>query len=426
MKGLLDTEDGRFGMDRAVELAHCHLGLDAVFLAELTDGGQVYRAIAGDLASFQIAVDATGDAGYSRGLIAGSIPGVVPNTAEEERLAALAMTCEAGVGAFIGVPLTLSDGSPYGALCGLGHEPDHTLDERDLRFLSMLGDLIVQDLDEQRSRERLHADLTQLVATENVDMAYQPILDVHRGGCIGIEALARFPRPFGPPDVTLAAAATVGLGLELERLAIQQAWRIIPALGAGQFLAVNVSPHALIELARRANLRDDLPLSQLVVEITEHAAVQSYAPLHDQLEPLRLQGLRIAVDDAGAGYASLRHVLELRPDFIKVDRSLIHGIADDHARRVAVSAFLSLALDLGSTVVAEGVERPVDLDVVRELGLHAAQGFLLGKPTTNTKAVARALSQTEGEARDALGPDPRAGARRKAARSRHAKHDVRA
>jgi EAL domain-containing protein (putative c-di-GMP-specific phosphodiesterase class I) len=268
-----------------------------------------------------------------------------------------------------------------------------------------------------------------LVEAEHVDVAYQPILDVHGKGCIGIEALARFPAPFGPPDVTLTAAGTVGLGLEVERLAIRQAWKMIPALGPGQFLALNVSPNALIELARRANLRDDLPLAQLVVEITEHTAIQSYAALHEQLVPLREQGLRIAVDDAGAGYASLRHVLELRPDFIKVDRSLIHGLADDHARRVAVTAFLSLALDLGSTVVGEGVERPVDLTAVRELGLHAAQGYLLGKPSTDLGATLRALdnSPTVTPARE---PEPPRRDRPRAAppevsRTHSATHDVR-
>jgi EAL domain-containing protein (putative c-di-GMP-specific phosphodiesterase class I) len=99
-------------------------------------------------------------------------------------------------------------------------------------------------------------------------------------------------------------------------------------------------------------------------------------------------------------------VLELRPDFIKVDRSLIHGISEDHARRVAVSAFLSLALDLGSSVVAEGVERPQDLATVRELGLHAVQGYLLGRPTTSRDALA-----------EWIGPDSQAGA--PPARARH-------
>lgn len=299
------------------------------------------------------------------------------------RVADVAITREARIGSFIGVPLLLSDGALYGALCGLSHAPDPTLDERDVRFMNMLGELVVNDLDQQRSEEQLHADIMRLVETASLGVAYQPIFDTRGGHCLGVEALARFPEPFAAPDLTLAAAKSVGLGFELERLVIVQAWKVIPRLGPEQFLALNVSPDALVELARRANLREDLPLDQLVVEITEHSMVESYKALHKQLVPLRRQGLRIAVDDAGAGYASLRHVLELRPDFIKVDRSLIHGIADDHARRVAVSAFLSLALDIGSIVVAEGVERPADLAAVRDLGLHAVQGYLLGKPTTS-------------------------------------------
>jgi EAL domain-containing protein (putative c-di-GMP-specific phosphodiesterase class I) len=380
--------DGRVGVERVVALAHCHLGLDVAFLVELTPDGQVYRAVAGDLSSFELLDDGRpGDSAYCRQLVAGEIPSIIPDAAVDERVADLPITRRARIGSFIGVPMRGSDGTPYGVLCGLGHGPAHTLDERDVRFMSMLGEMLVPELDEQRVQERLQADIEGLVETERVDIAYQPIIDLSEGQCLGIEALARFPQPFGPPDVTLAAAKTVGLGLDLERLAITKAWKVIPLLGPGQFLALNVSPDALVELARRANLRSDLPLDQLVVEITEHAAVDSYAALHGELAPLRRRGLRIAVDDAGAGYASMRHVLELEPDFIKVDRSLIHGIADDHGRRVAVGAYLSLALDLGSTMVAEGIERPADLSAVRELGLHAVQGYLLGKPTTDPDAL---------------------------------------
>jgi EAL domain-containing protein (putative c-di-GMP-specific phosphodiesterase class I) len=390
VKGLLDVDSGR-GLDRVVALAHCHLGLDAVLLVELTPAGQVHRASAGDLSSFEeILSDVPGrDVTYCGRLVAGEIPEIVHDTAGEEMVSRLPVTRQAPIGSFIGVPVRLSDGSAYGALCGLGHAPDHTLDERDVRFMSMLGELIVPELDEQRSQEQLAADIMRLVDSDRVDVAYQPIMDLREERCIGIEALARFPEPFGPPDETLLAAKAVGLSLEVERLAIRQAWKIIPALGPGQFLSLNVSPGALVELARRANLRSDLPLDRLVVEITEHSAVESYAALHRELAPLRGRGLRIAVDDAGAGYASLRHVLELQPDFIKVDRSLIHGIADDHARRVAVGAFKSLALDLGATVVAEGIERPADLSAVRDLGLDTAQGYLLGKPTMDSFMLAR-------------------------------------
>ncbi|MCW3024916.1 MAG: hypothetical protein JWM29_348 [Solirubrobacterales bacterium] len=391
INGLLDPENGRVGLERLVSLAHCHLGLDVVYVVELTSAGPTVRAASGDLASFRLTVGAgvPEDAPFSRRLLAGDLPSLVADVAADGRLADLAITREAGIGSFIGVPLRLSDGTLYGALCGLSHAADPTLSQRDIRFMSMLGELVIPDLDEQRQREQLRADIMRLIENEGVDVAYQPIVDVRGERCFGIEALARFPEPFGAPDVTLAASRTVGLGLELERQVVTQAWKMIPLLAPGQFLALNVSPDALLELAHRANLRDDLPLGQVVVEITEHAVIDCYEELHAELVPLRERGMRIAVDDAGAGYASLRHVLELRPDFIKVDRSLIHGIADDHARRVAVSAFLSLALDIGSLVIGEGVERPVDLAVVRELGLHAVQGFLLAQPTSSPDALSR-------------------------------------
>ncbi|MCW2549359.1 MAG: hypothetical protein JWN96_3819, partial [Mycobacterium sp.] len=129
-------------------------------------------------------------------------------------------------------------------------------------------------------------------------------------------------------------------------------------------------------------------LPQLVLEITEHAAVDSYAELREALRPMRDNGLRLAIDDAGAGYASLKHVVELEPDIIKVDRSLIDGLAADRARRSVVSAFVLLALDMGAAVIAEGIETTEDLEAVRDLGVDAAQGYLFARPTTDRNAMA--------------------------------------
>ena len=169
---------------------------------------------------------------------------------------------------------------------------------------------------------------------------------------------------------------------------------MLDILGPDQFLTVNVSPTAAAELSKRASQRESLPLHHLVVEITEHAVIDSYHELRDLLRPLREAGLRVAVDDAGAGYASLRHVIELRPEFIKIDRDLIHGIADDHARRVAVSAFVLLALDLNATIIAEGLERPTDLAALSDLGVDAAQGYLLGRPNSSPVEIAKWLGAT--------------------------------
>jgi EAL domain-containing protein (putative c-di-GMP-specific phosphodiesterase class I) len=383
----------RLGLERVVELGQRHLGVDVAYIAETNATGQTCRAAAGDAASFKIAVDERlpDRAPSGRDLASGVLPSCIGDAGRNPRLVELAESTGAPVGSFIGVPLRHGDGTLFGSLCGLSHLPRPNLDARETRFLAMLAELITGDLDEQRRAERLQADLMRLIETEDVRVAYQPIVDLRSRRCLGVEALARFPEPYVRPDLTLAAAETVGLRVELERLVVSQAWPTTELLGQGQFLAINLAPDALVELAETANLRPDVALDQVVVEVTEHAVVDSYAMLHKQLEPLRRRGLRIAVDDAGAGYSSLRHVLELRPDFIKVDRWLIDGIAHDHARRVAVGAFVSLARDLGSVVIAEGIEQAADLATVRRLGLHAVQGYLLGRPTTDRARLAHLL-----------------------------------
>jgi EAL domain-containing protein (putative c-di-GMP-specific phosphodiesterase class I) len=357
------------------------LGLDAVCVAERRPDGVHYcRAAAGDSAAFDVVVGGAlppSLVGLSEAIVSGSASGV------------LAGACpQSPDGIQVAVPLVRSDGTAYGVILALGRAPRDDLDEGDLRLLSMSADLLLRYLDDQRDLDALRADIGVLIHDRRLQIATQPIFDLRGGTCIGVEALARFPQGWGPPDATFRAADAAGLGVELERLAVQQAWPVLEQLRPRQFLTVNLSPVAAVALAERATAYAELPLHQLVVEITEHAAIDSYATLRAQLRPLRELGLRVAVDDAGAGYASLRHVVELRPDFIKIDRDLVHGLADDHARRVAVSAFVLLSLDLNASVIAEGLERPADLAALYDLGVDAAQGYLLGRPSTEPADLA--------------------------------------
>jgi len=376
-------------LDRVVEFAHRHLSLDVAYLAELRDGMQLYRAVAGDAASFNIGLSdgLPAVATYDQRMVAGRIPNVICDTSADDRVADLLLTRYARIGAYVGVPIRLSDGTLYGTLSCASHDPDPKLDQRAVRLLSLLAEMIVDDVEDQRRREDLRGEITDLIQTANFDVAYQPIFELDSDRCVGLEALARFPEPFGGPLQTFGAAHEVGLGVELEHALMRRACNVLPRLAAGQFLALNSSPDALLELARSAGHGEGLPWPNIVVEVTEHSAIEAYAALQEELTPLRRRGLRIAVDDAGAGYASLRHVLELRPDFIKLDRWLIDGVADDSGRRAAVSAFVALARELGSTVIGEGVERSADLSALRDLGLDAAQGYLLGGPATDQDAV---------------------------------------
>jgi EAL domain-containing protein (putative c-di-GMP-specific phosphodiesterase class I) len=376
-------------LERIVEFAHRYLSLDVAYVAELRGATQHYRAVAGDAASFNI----TSGRGlpvavtYDRRMAAGVIPNVVSDTSADGFLAKLFATRYARIGAYVGVPIRLSDGTLYGTLSCAGHEPDHQLDECAVRLLSLLADLVVHEVEGLRLAQDLGDRLVELIETAGFDLAYQPVIDLLDGRCVGVEALARFPDRFGGPAQTFAAAHRLGLGVDLEHAVMRRACDIASSLGPGQFLSLNVSPEALLGLARRAGSSEDLPWPRIVVEVTEHSAVEAYAALQEALWSLRRRGLRIAVDDAGAGYASLRHVLELRPDFIKLDRWLVAGVAEDAGRHAAVSAFVGLAGELGSKVIGEGVERIEDLDALRDLGLSAAQGFLLGGPSTDRDVV---------------------------------------
>jgi EAL domain-containing protein (putative c-di-GMP-specific phosphodiesterase class I) len=127
-------------------------------------------------------------------------------------------------------------------------------------------------------------------------------------------------------------------------------------------------------------LADDPACSRLVFELTEHEAVDDYGPIRDRMEPLLRAGARIAVDDTGAGYASLRHILLLQPQIIKLDRSLTHGVDHDPARRALASSLVSFAHDVGAEVIAEGIETVEELATLERLGAHWAQGFHIARP----------------------------------------------
>jgi len=211
-----------------------------------------------------------------------------------------------------------------------------------------------------------------------VDVALQPIIDLDRGEVVSVEALARFSDGRSP-DEWFAEAASVGLNQALELAAVRSALGRLGELPAGTRLAVNVSA-ATAASPELAELLDGVPAGRVVLEITEHVAVADYVALAGALEGLRARGVHIAVDDAGAGFASMRHVLRLHPDVVKLDISLVRGIDADPAHRALVSALVSFARETHTSLVAEGIETAAELEAARALGVGCAQGFHLGRP----------------------------------------------
>ena len=183
------------------------------------------------------------------------------------------------------------------------------------------------------------------------------------------------------PDVWFRQAGEVGFDCELELKAARQAIEIFfnnPP--ADTFLSVNFSPQT-IKAKPQAFTELVTPfLSHLVIELTEHKIVKNYVLLNKILHPLREKGLRIAIDDAGAGYASFRHILLTHPDFIKLDRSLISEICLNSDPFLLTEALVTFARKSGETIIAEGVETENELNVLKTLGVESLQGFYLGRP----------------------------------------------
>ncbi|MDT7548590.1 MAG: hypothetical protein QOE84_984, partial [Actinomycetota bacterium] len=205
-----------------------------------------------------------------------------------------------------------------------------------------------------------------------VRVALQPVIELPTGNTVGSEALSRFGGRV-PTDRWFKAASKHGMGAELERLTLGAALALLPGLPADQFLAVNISPAALNdpEVLRLLHASD---LQRVVVEITEHEAVADYAVVRRLIGDLRAAGARIAVDDTGAGFASLRHVLMLQPDVIKLDLSLTRDVDVDRRQQALVRAVTAFAAQVGTTVLAEGVETQEQLDTLREIGVRLGQG----------------------------------------------------
>ena len=206
----------------------------------------------------------------------------------------------------------------------------------------------------------------------------QPIVEIEHRRIIGFEALSRFDDAV-PPDQWFADAASAGVGVELELAAITNALRLVTELPPATYLSVNASPEAL----RDPRLLDLVTASdprRVVIEVTEHDAPDDYDSFRSVITELQRVGARVAVDDTGAGFASFRHIVDLKPDIIKIDRSLVRGIDSDPARMSLMVALVAFATEVGATLIAEGVEKRREDLALRRWGVRFAQGWLYGKP----------------------------------------------
>jgi EAL domain-containing protein (putative c-di-GMP-specific phosphodiesterase class I) len=231
------------------------------------------------------------------------------------------------------------------------------------------------------------AEIARLIAGEGLTMVVQPIVDTRTGRARAYEALARFdqPRLDGSPLHWFSLAEELGERPALERACLRLGLELLARRPPDTSLSVNLSVAVLLEPSTVAMLEDagdGLPddLRGLIVEITEETLVRGDMQLLSAIQPLRARGARLAVDDMGAGYSGLRQITTVRPSYLKLDRSLVSGIDTDSERAALVGALAGYSKQVGSLLVAEGIETRAELQMVRRLGVPLVQGFYLSRP----------------------------------------------
>ena len=373
---VLIADDDANIRDALRELLESEDGLEVVAVA--TDAVEAIDAAARehpDVAIIDVKMPGGGGPAASRGILAESpMTRIVALSAYGDRASILEML-RAGAAAYL-VKGSMPDEVTQTIQRVLRGESAFSPDVASTVVRELTEELAGKEEAETR-RSRVLARIQAVIESGGIHPVYQPIVDLAKGRVTGVEALARFDT--GMPLQWFEEASDVGLREELETSALAVALAGLPALPPTAYLALNLSPSTLL---RRdvARLLGAVPLERIVIEMTEHAPVGDYEALNRALQPLRDAGVRVAVDDAGAGFSSLRHILLMVPDIIKLDISLTRGIDGDRPRRALSCALVAFARETATTIVAEGIETDAELRTLKEIGVTQGQGFLIARP----------------------------------------------
>lgn len=374
-------------IQNAINTARRHLGMDIAFVSEFLETTRVFRFV--DSATpnppVQAGTSLSLEKGYCRKVVEGKLPQLIPDTSLLPEALVIEETRSLPIGAHLSVPIRLGNGTLFGTLCCFSAASDPSLGPRDLDTLRTVAELIGNIIEGAAAAEQFRFaradEVRTAISAGQPHILFQPICALSDMSVVGFEALARFnTEPVEGPDRWFQKASDSGLGPELELEAVRNALaQFGPHWRAGTHIALNVSPETILD----QNLLDILPperAGDIVLELTEHQRVEDYDGLTAALRPLRQRGVKIAVDDAGSGYASLQHVLKVEPDIIKMDLSLVRDIDSDRMRQALCAAIVEFARRAECTVVAEGIETAAELDILKTLGVAHGQGYFLGRP----------------------------------------------
>lgn len=418
-ESLASTDMSMSGEDSitvALRSIRTHLGMEIAYVSEFVDGNAIFRQVDAPGLDHLIKVgDQTSlNDAYCQHILAGRLPNLMADTSAIPFAAAMPLTRAVPIGKHMSIPLRLDDGEVYGMFCCLGPQADTSLNDRDLQTMRVFADFAAHEVRRDVERKKVTNEKLQRIADamahNRFSTVYQPIYNIQHNRIVGYECLTRFSSsPYRTPDVWFKEADEVGRGATFEIAAIALALKGLEWMPDDIYLGVNASPATIVTHEFAAVLKG-LPCHRIVLEVTEHAEVKDYAELTRAIAPLRKRGVRIAIDDAGAGYSGLQHILRLEPNLIKLDLALTRNIDENLARRALASALVNFAVATDSEIIAEGVETASELAALQSLGVQKAQGYYLGRPAPLSDTLSAVEYGAAGMAKTAHQPTPDNGA----------------
>ncbi|MEM6386441.1 MAG: EAL domain-containing protein [Pseudomonadota bacterium] len=382
-------------IDRTLLRLRNHLGMDIAYISEVGDEIIHVRALCApeipDLSHVQSTLKR--ETGFCHYVVNDEIPRILHDVSEFPVVAKLAMRADFNIESFIGMPLSRQDGSIYGTLGCISHHKNTTLNDRDLETVKLFAEMTAEQIDhelEDRRKNDERATRLQAVWDQNLlHTKLQPIVRLSDMSYKGFEALARFQtEPYRSPDQWFQEATHAGRGIELELEAIRSALPHLKHLPQAYSLGLNASPACLQSEAFHDLLFKHDP-TQLILELTEQEEVEDYGALLACVQKFKDMGFRIAIDDAGAGYAGLNHIVQIQPHIIKLDMSLTRDVHEDKVRRSLANALVYFAKETDAEIVAEGVETVEEMNALKQLGVDYGQGYYFDKPLDIGEAVDR-------------------------------------
>lgn len=374
-------------------LVRKHLDMDVAFISEFINDERVFKVV-DNPSENQIVKVGNADPineTYCQKITDDKLSPIITNTYANPITKAMPVTEKLGIGAYIGVPINLSNGKLYGTFCCYKSHHDESLNDRDLSFLNIISEiatgLIEKNLSKSISRNHAKSAIEQIISDNDISIYFQPIFSLKNNKVAGFESLARFfTTPYKTPDVWFKEAKKVGLNEALEMLAIKNAVTNIAKFNNSTYIAINCSPSHILSGALENTLQN-IDCTRLVLEITEHSPIPDYEKMRTALTPLRKRGLRLAIDDVGAGFSSFQHILELEADIIKLDISLTQNINTDDRKFLLAKALCGFAKAIDCTIVAEGIETEEELNSLRKLNVDSVQGYFIGRPAAINDAL---------------------------------------